>query len=304
MTAGPTRDPSEADRIGVGAGLLAMMFWSTGVVLAKGIDLPGLAVISYRMVMYVGLVLAWAWWRGSPLTARGLRISLVGGVMFGLDLAFYYTALKATTIANATIIGSCQPVIALIVGPIFFKERPRRSHFLYASIAIGGAVLVVLGSAGLSGWSLKGDLAAFGALVFFSGYFTASKAAAGKVSSTEFTAGTAVWATAVVLPIALVARVDFGPPGTNSWIALVALALGPGMIGHLLMNYSIAEVPLWLGSTLTLFIPVGSTIMASVFLDEQVRSAQYIGMAVVIAALAAIVIRPNLSTVPQLDPAG
>ena len=292
MTGAPALGTPDIDKTGLTAGIIAMVLWSAGGVLAKGIDLPGLTVISYRMVMYVGLVVLWARWRGTPLTRLGLRTSLVGGMMLGVDLAFFYIAVKETTVANATVIGACQPVIALIIGPMFFKERPRKSDYAWATLAIVGVVIVVLGSSGVPEWSPKGDLAALAALVFFTLYFTASKAAGGKVSSTEYTAGTAVWATIVVVPLTLLVGPDFGPPGRNSWIALVVLALIPGMFGHLLMNFSFTKIPLWLGSTLTLFIPVSATLLAWVFLDEQVVAIQFVGMAVVIASLMAVIVGP------------
>ncbi len=293
MTGAPLAGHSDIDRIGLGAGIMAMVLWSAGGVLAKGIDLPGLTVISYRMAMYVGLVVLWARWRGTPLTVKGLRATLVGGAMLGADLAFFYIAVKETTIANATVIGACQPVIALVIGPVFFNERPRRRDVGYSALAVVGVVVVVLGSSGVPEWSIKGDLAAFAALVFFTLYFTASKAAGGIVSSTEFTAGTAVWASAIVIPITLISGVDLGPPDRNSWIALVVLALIPGMIGHLLLNFSFTRIPLWLGSTLTLFIPVAATLLAFAFLDEDVEALQFVGMGIVIVSLMAVIVRPR-----------
>ena len=285
-------DHENVDRVGLGAGILAMMLWASGGVLAKGIELPGLTVISYRMLLYVGLVIVWARLRGTPLTKLGLRTAFIGGLMLGIDLAFFYIAVKETTIANATVIGACQPVIALAIGPIFFNERPRLRDVVLAMVAVAGVVIVVLGSSGVPEWSIWGDLAAFGALVFFTLYFTASKAAGGIVTPTEYTAGTAVWATLFVVPVTLISGVELGPPNANSWIALIVLALVPGMTGHLLMNFSFTKIPLWLGSTLTLFIPVASTLLAYAFLDEDVEPIQFVGMAVVIGALMAIIIRP------------
>lgn len=292
MTGGPAGH-SDIEGVGLVAIVLAMALWSVGGVLAKGIELPGLAVISYRMAIYVGLVVLWARWRGTPLTRTGLRVALLGGLMLGGDLAFFYIAVKETTIANATVIGACQPVIALVIGPVFFGERPRRRDYAFAAVAVVGVVIVVVGSSGVPDWSWRGDLAAFAALVFFTLYFTASKAAGGRVSSTEYTAGTAVWATAIVVPVALVGRVDLGPPDRNSWIALVVLALVPGMLGHLLMNFSFTKIPLWLGSTMTLFIPVVATLLAYAFLDEDVEALQFVGMAVVIVSLMAVIVRPG-----------
>jgi hypothetical protein len=57
------------------------------------------------------------------------------------------------------------------------------------------------------------------------------------------------------------------------------------------MNWSLTRIPVWLGSTLTLAIPVTSTVLAWLFIDEQVRAVQFGGMGVVIVALGLIVVR-------------
>ena len=58
----------------------------------------------------------------------------------------------------------------------------------------------------------------------------------------------------------------------------------------MLMNWSLSRIPAWLGSTLTLAIPVTATVMAWVFLGEEVVALQFVGMAVVLVALGVIVL--------------
>jgi drug/metabolite transporter (DMT)-like permease len=64
------------------------------------------------------------------------------------------------------------------------------------------------------------------------------------------------------------------------------MILGSGIVGHSLMNWSLQRIPLWVGSTFTLFIPVASAALAWLILDEAVSALQGIAMACVIGALA------------------
>jgi drug/metabolite transporter (DMT)-like permease len=66
------------------------------------------------------------------------------------------------------------------------------------------------------------------------------------------------------------------------------------------MNWSLVRIPLWVGSTFTLLIPVFSALLAWIVLDETINAAQAVAMAVVIGALA-IVVR-NQSTPVRVDP--
>ena len=80
-----------------------------------------------------------------------------------------------------------------------------------------------------------------------------------------------------------------GLPGTNDWLPLAGLALGGGVLGHTLMNWSLVRIPLWIGSALTLLIPVSSSLLAWVFLDEPLSAGQLVAMAVVIGVLVVLV---------------
>ena len=80
-----------------------------------------------------------------------------------------------------------------------------------------------------------------------------------------------------------------GPPAVADWLPLAGLALGGGVLGHTLMNWSLVRIPLWIGSALTLLIPVSSSLLAWVFLDESLSAGQLVAMAVVIGVLVVLV---------------
>ena len=56
-----------------------------------------------------------------------------------------------------------------------------------------------------------------------------------------------------------------------------------------MMNWSLVRIPLWVGSTFTLLIPVFSALLAWVVLGEALTVVQAVAMAVVIGALAMVV---------------
>jgi drug/metabolite transporter (DMT)-like permease len=126
-------------------------------------------------------------------------------------------------------------------------------------------------------------------MVSWSAYFIASKQSKGRVTPTEFTAGTALWTAMIVTPLGFACGQDMSWPSWKNWALLVAMAVGSGIIGHVLMNWSLVRIPLWIGSTFTLLIPVFSAIFAWIFLDESLVLRQALAMAVVIGSLIMIV---------------
>ena len=211
--------------------------------------------------------------------------------------------MKLTNIVNAPTIGAMQPLIVSVFAARMFGERITRRDMIAAGVAIVAVVVIVVESSGTPEWSGAGDLAAVGALFAWAGYFIFSKRSKGVITSQEYTAGTGVWTALSCLVAGLAVGQDMSLPDSGDWVPLLALTFGAGILGHSVMNWSLVRVPLWLGSTLTLLIPVVSSMAAWVFLDEPLTLTQLAAMAVVIGSLATIVWaqrRPQPVTAPQV----
>lgn len=220
---------------------------------------------------------------------RVLRDSMWGGIALGVDVALFFSAIKLTNVVNATLIGSLQPVVVGVVAARFFGERIKRVDIAWSGVALVGVIGVVVASNGTPEWSARGDLLAVAAMVAWSGYFIFSKESKKRLSSTEYTAGTAVWTAAINTPLAVVFGQDLSWPSNRDLLLLGAMTFIAGVIGHVLMNWSLVRIPLWIGSTFTLLIPVVASLLAWVFLDEALSLGQLAGAALVLLALAAII---------------
>lgn len=287
-SAAATAEARELSRGLIGA-TIAVGAWSTGTVLAKVIDMGGLAIGAYRFAMFAIAVVIWMRLRGIPWRFGILRDSMWGGIALGADIALFFSAVKLTTVVNATIIGALQPILVGVVAARFFGERVRGRDALWSLMALAGVVVVVTSApdSGTSDW--RGDLLAVAAMVSWSAYFIASKGSRRTMTPTEFTAGTAIWTALICAPLGVAFGQDMSWPTWHHWVLLIAMALGSGVVGHALMNWSLVRIPLWIGSTFTLLIPVASALLAWIFLGEAVSVVQGLAMAVVVAALAIVV---------------
>lgn len=271
-----------------GAGL-AVSAWAAGTVITKSIDMGGLAVGVYRFWFFSMVILVWMAVRGTPFRWAVLRSSALGGIALGLDIAFFFSAIKLTTVVNATLIGSLQPIVVGVVAARFMGEEIKPRDAMWSLVALAGVLGVILASSGLEEWSLAGDLLAVAAMFTWSAYFVFSKKSKDTLTSTEYTAGTAIWTAIIVTPLAVGFSQDLSWPGWNDIILLLIMVALAGVVGHSLMNWSLVRIPLWVGSTFTLLIPVVSAILAWVFLGESLSIAQAAAMGLVILSLAMIV---------------
>ena len=286
----------------IGAAAAVVAWGGSGILIVK-IDMGGLAVGVYRFWIYAIVLVVWMGQRGIRVTRRLLRHTAAGGIALGLDVAFFFSAVKETTIVNVTVIAALQPVIVGAVAWRFFGEQVRRRDTSLAMLAIAATFVVVVAGTDQPEWNLLGDLLAVASVIAWSGYFIFSKASRGVVTSSEYTLGTALWTCFITTPLAAIFGQDLSFPSATNWAWLTALALGAGVFGHVVMNWSLSKIPLWLGSTLTLLIPVSAATLAWIVLDQEMSATQVVAMVAVLATLALLVRGQAITeTEPVVEP--
>ena len=289
MTALRTTADDQQTTLGLFGAGAAVSAWATGTIITKAIDMGGLAVGVYRFALFSVAIVVWMAVRGTPLSPNVLRRSMLGGIALGTDIAFFFSAIKLTTVVNATLIGSLQPVLVGVIAARFMGESIHRRDALWSLLALVGVVGVIVASSGRPEWSLAGDLLAVAAMFSWSAYFIFSKRSKASMTSTEYTAGTAIWTTLIVTPLAVGFSQDLGFPGWRDLTLVIVMVALAGVVGHALMNWSLVRIPLWVGSTFTLLIPVVSAVLAWIVLGEPLTIAQAASMGLVILSLAMIV---------------
>ncbi len=283
-----TDRPTEQGPGGVASTIAAVTLMGIGSVVAKASEIAGPVLAFHRAwlaaVLYVGLFLA----VGGRIKTSALRAAAPGGVFFGVQLAFFFSSIQLTTVANATMLIALQPVAVLLFFSKRFGEAVTRLELTLCSVALIGVAVVVFGSTASPSWSPLGDLLAIGALGTWTFYFVYSKTARQTLGAFEYQGLSLLFSSAVMLPVALIfsGTVD---AGEGKWWWVPAMVAIPGT-GHLFMNWAHPRVRLILVSEMTLLSPVISVALAALVLEgETVNAVQLAGMAAVLASLAVLV---------------
>lgn len=267
--------------------LVAVVIQSFGPIIVRKIDLGGIGTSFHRSWLGAAFTIGLLYLRGERLSWRALRLSVWGGITFGLNVATFFVAVKNTSIANAATIAALQPILLLLVVNRFFGERPGGRVWIFTLLSLGGVALVVQGSERAGTGRLSGDLLAFAAMVLFAAYYVASKHARTALTTLEYQASLLVVASVVLIPIALLSgerlRIE-----TGDWPYLWLMVLVPGT-GHLLINYAVQYVPLVVPSVLNLWVPVGATLAAWVLLGESLVLLQILGVSACVLSLGLLV---------------
>jgi drug/metabolite transporter (DMT)-like permease len=279
-----------ASRAGVAAVTVPVVAWSLSNVIVKIAHASAVQFAFWRLWMGAAVMLAVCALARRRLTWDVLRASAPGGLLFGLTIVLFFSALKDTSTADVLIIGALQPGLVLLVAGPMFGERVARRDVWFLLASVGGVFVFVVGSSGTPAWSLRGDLFAIAALLVFTGYFLLSKRVRQRVQAVEYMTTVTVVAAVLMTPVALLSGGRLGGLRLQDWEWLglfVATAQG----GHLLLAWAHRQVDATVSSLLLLGEPPITAVAALLFLGEPVTWLMVVGGVVSLAGLAVVVRR-------------
>ncbi|HMG40865.1 MAG TPA: DMT family transporter [Acidimicrobiales bacterium] len=244
---------------------------STSAPLVRAAHAPALAIAFWRTALAVPVMGSLALRRDraelaarDPLTRRRM---VVAGLLLAGHFATWIPSLSFTSVASSVTLVCAQPVwVALIA-------RRRGEHVPPAvwrgiACALAGVVLLSGVDLALTPRALLGD-----GLALAGGMLSALYLVVGAdVRRVTTTAVYATWcygvAAVALLGICVVGRQSLGGYPEATWLVLLALTVGPQLLGHTLVNRVVRTLSPTLVSVAILLEIVGSTLLAWLFFDE------------------------------------
>ncbi len=275
------------------AAVWAVVAWGVGNVVIASVPMNGLAIAFHRLWFGTVIYLVALYASGRRLRRATFRFGWAGGVAYGADIATFFLAVRLTSVATATTVSALQPLVLLGFAAAMFGERIRARHVVATVVSVGGVAMVAFGAPDVGGSTRLGDLFAVLALIAWAAYFVTSKRAREQLGTFEYMTVNQLVAFLVVAPFALAGGALGGADGTLDpsialRILLIVLVAGSG---HVFINWAHAHVTLVLASLITLAMPAISTAVAWAALGQEVTVVQVVGIAVVMVALGAVVVR-------------
>jgi drug/metabolite transporter (DMT)-like permease len=270
--------------LGLAAVVAGAACLSLGSTLVKKAGLPGVVVAFWRL--FFGMLIWWVLMAATRTRPRWGRMkrAIPAGIVFGLDLAFFFSAVTRMRVASAEFIGALAPFAVLPLAAIFLKERIRPAAVACGVLAVSGVALIVLTAPSTGQNTVVGTLFAFCAVLSWATYLLLTKKVRATLSTVEFMTVTATVACVTVGPLA-VASPAFVPDTPSQWGWVLALAVMTGTVAHGLVVWSQKLVPVSTISTLGLSQPAMAATWAWLILGESLLAVQVVGMAVVLVAL-------------------
>jgi drug/metabolite transporter (DMT)-like permease len=254
----------------------------------------------YRLWLGAAILTIITYAVGQRLSWKTLRHTWLGGVFLAGDMIMFYSAVRLTSIVDATVIGAFQPALVLLAARKMFDERLGRWDVFWIAIAMAGVTIAVVGPSPAAHHRLLGDLLAVGALVSFSAYWLVSKRAREETAALEYTAGVTIMAAIVTSVVVLVSGQVLGRMHATDWIWIALLALVPGS-GHFLMNWAHRFVDASVSSAISCLAPLVAAIVAIPILGQSLSALQIVGELLGLAAIAIVAARSRAPAEPPSE---
>jgi drug/metabolite transporter (DMT)-like permease len=224
---------------------------------------------------------------GRRITWALLRLSVPGGVLLAADMVLFFSAVKLTTVAAATVIGALQPALVMLVAGPLVGERVDRGNILWTAIAIGGVAVIVVGGGVPSSGEGLGDLLAVGSLLAWAGYFVAAKRARPHVDALDYTAAVTIIAAVATSVVVLVAGQSPAKVAAGDWLWIALLAVVPTG-AHLLMNWAHRYLDVSIASIIGSANPIVAAVASFVILGQTLTLVQIAGGIIGVAAITVV----------------
>jgi drug/metabolite transporter (DMT)-like permease len=272
--------------LGLLAVVAAILCFSSSSSIVRLAETPGVVIAFWRMLASVVVWQVILRLRGGRTTWAHLRKVAIPGVLFGLNLALFFTAITRTSIAHAEFIGALTPLIMLPAGALIFGETIYWRALSWGTIAVVGIALVIFGgntsADSVATW--QGDLLVVLAMGTWSGYLLTTKRIRRDLDVVEFMAALVPIATLTLMPLALARGGLFDVPASGWW-AIALLTILTGTLAHGFIVYAQHAIPVGTISMMQVAQPALAVLWSVVLLGELVSAIQVVGMALVIGGL-------------------
>lgn len=272
--------------------LVTILFWGVSYVSIKitVTEVPPVTTAAIRFV--IASVLLWGLLKrvepGARLDRADFIPMAVAGCL-GITLYFYFEniGVKLTTAANASLIVTIIPVLAIGLDILFFGARVSVLKLTAIAVAMVGTYFSVTanGQLDLNSSNFIGNLFVVGAMLSWTFYTLANKSLQKKYSGMCMTTYQTIIGTALLMPLAYTEHNEWQALSLNAWGHILFLAVCCSVLGYLFYMYVLKQLDVAITTLYLNLVPVVGVISGYFILGESVLPIQIAGGATTLVAI-------------------
>ena len=278
--------------------LLASFLWGTSFIAGKFAyeTLDPALVILFRLII-AGVILF-------PITLRFIKensksdvdwkkIALLGFLTYPATFLLQFIGLQYTSASSAATMIGIEPLMVILVGQLFFKEKASLTIWLLGIIAFIGVFLLV-GLSDSEEISLIGCLLVLASTIVVALWLRLSKSVLGNLNPKVYTALSLQLGTLIGLPFMLLLVKDWNINFSySSIIALLYLGIGCSLFANWAWNKGLSETETNKSGIFLALEPVFGVLFSIILLNDSLSITSWVGVALVILSAAVCLVLPK-----------
>lgn len=249
----------------------------------------GLRLMMAAAMLLPAVVRGWRRGRLQPVA----KWAALAGLLYAVHFSAWIGSLDLTTVAASVTLVTATPLILAVVGVATGRDRPEGR--LWVSLLLGAAGVAIIGGAdlSLSGRALAGDGLALAGAAAIAGFLLLVRRLGPSLDVWAFMGLACAVGGVLVMAVAAIAGVGLTAASPGALLYIFLSALIPQLVGHGLLTWSLRYTTPTVVGLATLGEPVGSTLLAWVWLGEAAPAVVLVGCAVVLVSLILALARPG-----------
>lgn len=278
--------------------LLASFLWGTSFIAGKFAyeTLDPALVVLFRLII-AGVILF-------PITLRFIKensksdvdwkkIALLGFLTYPATFLLQFIGLQYTSASSAATMIGIEPLMVILIGQRFFKEKASLTIWLLGIIAFIGVFLLV-GLSDSEEISLIGCLLVLASTIVVALWLRLSKSVLGNLNPKVYTALSLQLGTLIGLPFMLLLVKDWNINFSySSIIALLYLGIGCSLFANWAWNKGLSETETNKSGIFLALEPVFGVLFSIILLNDSLSITSWVGVALVILSAAVCLVLPK-----------
>ena len=185
---------------------------------------------------------------------------VIAGVFLGFHFALFFSAVKLTTISNATLLGTTAPLFTLIVEIFIFKRRFPVITIFGILLAFFGVLIVQNFSFNFESSGTKGNSFALCGSLSIAFVFLIAERVRNSTPNIVYCRHLFLWASITLAFLSFLNNDLIFSFSKNDFLLFFVLAFFPSILGHVIFNYFIKHFP----PSIVVSVPLGEPFIASI----------------------------------------
>ncbi len=297
--------PIRTRKLALTEGIIAGILFGTAAIFIRflqSVDAFSIAfwrlIIACLVLAIISLVLRKSFSHG--ILRKNIKDLIILSFFLGLHFIFFISAVKDTTILNATVLVNTTPIFSMFVSSFIFKLKPSSVAIIGLTISFIGVCIIayaetVTASSNAFSPSLKGDLEAVLAALMESVYLNYGMKVRNKMGVISIMFPIYMFTAIIVggLGITTTNKIVELPKKPEVILPLLGLGILPTATAHTLYFSSLSNLKSFETATMALLEPVGATVLGIAMLQEMPAPLFVFGSALILIGIIFIVKEKN-----------